>query len=463
MLASLSNPYYHLAAIRTDMFFGRTNLLRRFYAAIANRQCISLVGPRHIGKSSFLQCARQPEMQARFGFDQSRYIFVFLDLRKYLRKTCEDFFHLVGQEIIAQSRDVPGLTLHADGEGEDEFSRILEQIGEQRFFPVLLLDAFDNIVFNEHFDPEFFAFLRAQATMGEVSYVTATIVPLYEGHHRGIAGSPFFNIFHTYQLEAFTDDEARALIALPAQRVKMPFTEAEITWILKMAGRHPFFIQRVCYFLFEEKLIHSNGQIDERYIRKLVYNDLNPHFADTWENLSKTDQAILQDEAQQEENHSRKLPELTESALFRQFVLNISQKELFQINTQELEIALDKMNDPVALGETNLRLLKIVSQRLKKDMLPSTIEKSMVIREILNEAFERLHGNGSQADSASNWKLYNILYYRYFRYHLKNEQIAARLEFNSLRQYYRERNRAINALLDILLEMERAANNIANK
>jgi len=73
------NPYFNAAAILDlSMFFGRTRLLRRFYAAIANRQCISLVGPRHIGKSSFMQCARLPELQSQFGFDLSSHIFVFL-------------------------------------------------------------------------------------------------------------------------------------------------------------------------------------------------------------------------------------------------------------------------------------------------------------------------------------------------------------------------------------------------
>src|SRR5260370_1845290 len=439
------------------MFFGRTNLLRRFYAAIANRQCISLVGLRHIGKSSFMQCARLPELQSQFGFDLSSHIFVFLDLRKYLRKTCEDFFHLVSQAIIAQSRYVPGLTLQAKGEGEDEFSRILDQIEEQRFFPILLLDAFDNIVFNEHFDPEFFAFLRAQATMGKVSYVTATIVPLYEGHHRGIAGSPFFNIFHTYHLEAFTDDEARALITLPAQRVKMPFTEAEITWILKMAGRHPFFIQRVCYFLFEEKLIYSNGQIDERHASKLVYKDLLPHFEHTWEHLSAAQQARLQDEAQQKANHHRELAELSESALFRQFVRNTCEIGLFHMSPDALEKALDKIDDFAILGTANLRLMKVVSRRLKSDIIPSVVEKGIIIRGVLNEAFERLHGPGVRTDGAPEWKLYNILYYRYFsRHHLRHEQIAARLEFTNMRQYFRYSRKAFEALLNILFQMENA-------
>ena len=46
-----------------------------------------------------------------------------------------------------------------------------------------------SMTLNKHFGPEFFAFLRAHATSGKVSYVTASIAPLYEVRHRGIAGS----------------------------------------------------------------------------------------------------------------------------------------------------------------------------------------------------------------------------------------------------------------------------------
>src|SRR5437660_6976405 len=121
-----SNPYFNLAIVRSSaMFFGRTNLLRRLYTAIANCQSVSVVGSRHIGKSSLLRCACLPEVQARFDFNLHRHIFVYLDLREYLHKTCEDFFHAVSEEIITQSRSLLAPILQPGGKGEDEFSCIL--------------------------------------------------------------------------------------------------------------------------------------------------------------------------------------------------------------------------------------------------------------------------------------------------------------------------------------------------
>jgi hypothetical protein len=449
------NPYFNMAAIRNaEMFFGRATLLRRFYETLANRQSISLIGPRHIGKTSFLLCSSQPKMRERFEFDMSHHIFVYLDLREYLHKTCEDFFDAVSNGLIARCPDLVDIRLPPQSNGEDKFSLLLEQIVDQQFFPVLLLDAFDNITLNNHFDPEFFAFLRAQATIGKISYVTATIAPLAEVHHRGISDSPFFNIFYNYSLGPLAMEEARELITIPTEKAGVHFLDDEIAWILEMAGRHPFFIQRVCHCLFEEKASPSIEQIDLRRVKKLAYVDLRPHFQDTWNRLSEIDRMTLQDEAQQRENQPRELPELSESALFRQFVRYIRRAKVFKMTPEELEHSLDNIDDAGALGETNLRLMNLVSQRLRKDISPAVVEKGMAIRSILNEAFERLRGQAVRNDSDPALQNYNILYYRYFKYHLKNEQIAARFGI-SARQYFRNRNKAIEALLNILFEMEK--------
>lgn len=451
-----SNPFFNLAMIRNaKMFFGRTDLLQHFYDAIENRQSVSLLGSHHIGKSSFLWCAALPEIQAHFLVDLSHHIFVFLDLREYLHKTSEDFFHRVSKEVISQSAKVAELHMHIEGTGEDAFSSVLDQLAEHGYFPVLLLDAFDNLTRNKHFGPEFLAFLRAHASMGLVSYVTASTAPLYEVCHHDIADSPFFNIFYTYTLEAMTPEEAGELINVPAREAGLPFTDMEVVLLRKLAGRHPFFIQRVCYALFREKLMHSDGEIDVPHLKQVVYKDLQPHFQDTWDRLSEEQQKLLLDEAQRKGDVLRKLPEFSESSLFRQFVRNICHMKLFQMTVDELANTLEQLDDLKVLGDANLRLMEMVSSRLTKSSVSSPIEKGIVVREVLYEAFERLRGIGVRSDSAPGWRLYNILYYRYFKYHLKNEPIATRLGL-STRQYYRERDKAIEALLNILLEMEYA-------
>ena len=449
------NPYFNMTAMRSSsMFFGRTQLLRKFYVAIANRQSVSLVGPRRIGKTSFLLCASLPEVQQPFAFNASHYLFVYLNLREFLRKTCEDFLQAVSQALIAGCPDLPELQLQPERDSADEFSRILDIITGRGCFPVLLLDAFDNITRNEHFDAEFLAFLRAKATIGKVSYVTASIAPLSEVSHRDIVDSPFFNIFYNYSLGPLAPEEARDLITLPATNAGLPFTESEIFLISRMAGRHPFFIQRVCHSIFEEKLSHNTT--DEQHLRKLAHEALQPHFTDTWERLSDAQKSMVQEEAQKQENQKREMPELSESELFRQFVRVTCGMVVFEITPEELEKALDNIDDVRALGATNLRLMNLVARRLENANAPSVVERGMAIRVILREALERLRGSSVRTDTDPALQSYNILYYRYFKYHHKNEQIAARIGF-SPRQYFRYRTKAIDALLNVLFEMEKAS------
>jgi hypothetical protein len=454
------NPYFNLAMIRNvDMFFGRTKLLRRFYTALANRQSVSILGRRRVGKSSFLWCASLPQMQAHFSFDLSRHIFTFLDLHDYLHKTSEDFFQLVSREIIEQSEQVPGLalTLPAEANGADAFSRVLDQIVRCGFFTVLLLDSFDKVTLNKNFSPEFFGFLRAQASRGRVSYVTASMSPLYEVCHQSIEGSPFFNIFYAYTLGALEPEEARDLITIPASQAGVTWTEKEIALVSELAGRHPFFIQRTCHFLFEEKTQSGNEEIDELRLRDDVYNDLLPHFKDSWDQPTGEEQQLLLHEVMTEESQQRKFPELSESALFRKFIFASNPVGQFSISVEELERALNKINDLEALGNESLALMQIVLRRLRKNTTLTTLEIGTVVREVLTLAFERLKPAGIRSDAAAEWRNYNILYYRYFKYHLKNEQIAARLGSGSVRQFYRERSKAIEALRTVLLELERGA------
>ncbi len=418
MSSSAINPYFNLMMIRNaEMFFGRTRLLGDLYKIVVHRQSASLLGPHKIGKSSLLWCATLPEIRAKFPVDFSRYIFVFLDLREYLRKTSEDFFQSVSKAIVAQGAQM-NVTLYTIGKGEDAFSNILDQVEEHDFFPVLLMDAFDRVTLNEQFDFEFFEFLRAHASMGRVSYITASISPLYKVCHRGITGSPFFNIFYNYSLEALKPEEASKLISIPGERVGMPFSDSEVTLVLKLAGRHPFFIHRVCHVLFEDKLLHQGSEVNEQLLKLLAYDDLWPHFQDTWKDLSETQQIQLLDEVQMKGNQQPAFPELSESMLFRQFVRSTYRTQFFQMTATDLETALDKIDDLTILGESKLKLMQAVYNRLQHDTIPIITKKGMASR--------------------------------------TNVHISISLGF-SKSKYYQERKKAIKALLNVLFDIERAS------
>jgi hypothetical protein len=450
---SLSNPYINTNTLRDqNMFFGRRILLRRIYERLISKQCISLIGLQHVGKSSLLHALSLRELQGHFAGSLEKHIFVLLDLREYGHKSSDDFFEDVSRCILAQARKHLDLK-HEPGEGSDEFKTLLTEIEEQGFHTVLLMDAFDNVARNSRFNWQFFSFLRSQANFGKVSYVTATIAHLQKVCHRDVQGSPFFNIFDVQNIGPLELEEARELILHPAQKVGLAFTSDEVDWIIKLAGLHPFFIQQVCNYFFEEKLLHDGANVDRKHIKNQAYRALEPHFNDIWERLPPDKQDQLKDEARVVNKQTCEVPELSESSLFRLFVRNKFKIYLFRMTPEALEKALGKLNDPKKLGACELA--NIVSSGGPQGT-PTVVEKGLLLRKMLNDAFERMQGTGTRQDGASDWLLYNILYYRYFKHHMKNEHISTRLQFTSLRQYYRERSKAIEALFTILLEMENA-------
>jgi hypothetical protein len=251
-----------------------------------------------------------------------------------------------------------------------------------------------------------------------------------------------------------TREEAYELILVPAAKAGVTFTEEETEWVLRLAGRHPFFIQRVCHYLFEEKCVQNGQGINRNRIKVQAYNELQHHFEASWERLKETEQELLRNEAQRKGERERTLPELSESSLFRKFVRDKCHLLLFRMSLDNVEHVLDNIDDLKALGESDLKHLKTVAQHLKNNGLSSPIERGAAVRGVLNDAFERLHGDGLRNDTAPGWELYNILHYRYFKRHLKNDQITARLGLSSIRKFYRKRQDAIEALFNILIEME---------
>ncbi|HEY4034405.1 MAG TPA: ATP-binding protein [Ktedonobacteraceae bacterium] len=455
------NPYGHLTAIRDPkLFVGRTHELRRLYASINDQQCISIVGTRRIGKSSILCCMQLPEMQERYAseYDLSKHILVFVDLGEFVQKTRDDFFNHIATQLVVQCKDHLPLEMPSRSNA-DGFSDLLDEIKETKFHPVLLLDAFDTITRNPQFDPNFFTFLRAQANRGRVSYVTASIASLDKFCHPDIVGSPFFNIFSLCHLGPLMEKETQQLITTPTHNSECQFTEDEVKRVVHLAGRHPFFINRVCYWLFEEKWYkdYASERAMLKYVKDLAHEDLLPHFEHIWNASLDTEQREdLKEEARRKEVKQRRMPELSESALFRKFVRNTCNIKSAQITGKHLEKVLENLNDAKVLGESHLIDLDVVYMRAQSEPSPHLpLQKGLIVRKILCEAFERLRPNEMQTDMSVVWRLYNILDYSYFKPHanMNNEQIAARLGI-SLRQFYRERGRAIELLLNTLIEME---------
>jgi hypothetical protein len=455
-----TNPFYDYDAVRDlSMFFGRQHEIRTLFTAIEKRQCFSLVGSRHIGKSSLLKFLGNRELQKRYGYNLHDRIFILTDWREYLQKTREEFFRTVCEQIIFQSR--ANIALLSPSEqlcGEDRFKKLLEDICEAGFRPVLLMDVFDRVTRNTHFDPDFFSFLRALAGIYDlISYITASIKPLYEVcHSDDVASSPFFNIFQTCVLSSLTLEETRRLIMVPAEQAGLAFTPEEVEWIITMAGRHPFYVQVTCRCLFEEKVRRDNKNVDLNLVQEHVYQELEPHFVESWNDLNEDRKLSLKPELTQPAPDRYRMPELSESGLFRKKVRELMPVGGPALLLRDLKDVLDHIDDNDFLANSKLADLHCITVSMQAN--PQT-KKGVLVRDLLKAGLERMRAGRVRTDSAPEWRLYNILWYHYFQYHLANSQTSGRLGIGSMRQFYREQERALQALLKEILDLEQQSLN----
>ncbi len=311
MDSSPGNLYFNRGVVQDRaLLFGCVEAFKQFYEILFRRQCIALVGIRGIGKSSFLYHLRSPEERARSSFNLDRYLFIDLDLRRYRVRTSDNFFEDATSELV-KACTTAGIHIEIEEqlEGDEQFHSLLNQIVDQGYFSVLVLDSFDKVAQNENFGPGFLEDLRSHVSAGLISYVTATRRPLNEVCHQKLVGSPFFNIFHTYTLGGLRAEEARRLIKLPASQTDHPFSDEEASLILKLVGRHPFFLNKVCFDLFAQKQQFGNRQFSEREIKGPLYTMLQQIFEGIWGELSAKQQTFLLDEARQKYHESRYLPE----------------------------------------------------------------------------------------------------------------------------------------------------------
>jgi hypothetical protein len=446
------NPYGQLTPIRSaDMFFGREDSLDILCNALLDGQSMAITGPRRVGKSSLLACCRLPAIYQRVGCDLSNHLLILLDLEEYLQRTAESFFTFVCEQLLQQARPRLDLELPA-GSGADQFSTLLSEFKNRGFHTVLLLDEFDSIVRNPHFNPDFFSFLRSQANAGKVSYVTASLARLDKISHSEIVGSPFFNIFSHHTLGPLTQKATIELITVPANRAGCSFNEKEIQFILKIAGRHPFYIQRACYFLFQHKT-REHSHLSLSQLAHQIYDELLPHFAYAWNHLQPDQEDQLKREAIRKDTSQRAFPALSESALFRKFVRQKAKVTFGEITMEYLRTALDKLDDFTFLGTSRLSSLNVIYNQEQGELF-TPVERGIRVARLLQEAHSRLQPPGPSSTMNPEWQAYQVLQYCYFKKDRRSKKQLAGFLGMSERDFYRKRDDAVNALLSIIFTLE---------
>jgi hypothetical protein len=238
-------------------FIGRQTELQRIFGALeiahtGQLQHISIVGPRRIGKSSLLYHVTQIYSQRLQQPEKYRFIYVDLD-----NAHCHTLNGLLG--FILRQLGVP----HNNHTTLAQFQKEIELLNQKRgIYTVLCLDEFEHLTKRrEQFPSEVFEVWRSLGSGSKAAFVTASQTSLGELIQQGNLTSTFHNIFTHVSLGAFSEEEARALMARNTDR---PFTENEQRRLLELSEKHPARLQVAAQLFYEAK---SKPNVDWKQLK----------------------------------------------------------------------------------------------------------------------------------------------------------------------------------------------------
>jgi len=258
-LRSRFNPYIAGAPVLADdMFFGRQKLLARIMNVL-HHNSLMITGERRIGKTTLLHHLRKA-LEADEGTE-----YQFFPVSTDLQGVPESgFFEAVMSDVLEQLPLRPetraSLRHRPDREAYDgrDFSHDLQRVVQdlvartpKKVKLALLIDEVD--VLNEYSE-------RVNQRLRSIFMKTFSehLVAIMSGV--GIKriwkseGSPWYNFFDEIELNAFTREEAEALIRQPVEGVFRWSTEA-VEAILAYSELKPYVIQKFC--------IHAVNQMIE--------------------------------------------------------------------------------------------------------------------------------------------------------------------------------------------------------
>ncbi len=275
-------------------FFGRVAQTRQFFDTLAGPQvqCVSVLGLRRAGKTSFLQHVAHPAVMAGYLDDADRYAMIYVDVSAC--RAPGEFYGRVARRLTgllsprAAAQDAPAAA--------DVYTveSLLYELADRRV--VLLLDEFDQLR-AAGFDGEFMTELRALAGVWDyqLGYVTASYWDLFRlGNFIGLpVTSPFYNIFHPtpIYLSGLSAAELDDLVRVPARRVGIAADEEDVATVRHIAGSLPFFVQATAAIWLAGKM--DGRPIDSRAVTQRLVSEMGPYFEQWWRNFSDVERDAL--------------------------------------------------------------------------------------------------------------------------------------------------------------------------
>lgn len=289
-------------------FFGRSGQTRQFFETLAGTQthCVSVLGLRRAGKTSFLQYVSHPEVLASFLPDARRYLMIYVDVSAC--RTAAELYGRVYRKLLSSLPRVPAGVDRARVTADVyDLESLLYEFGDRRI--VLLMDEFDQLR-TANFNADFMTELRALAGVWDydLAYVTASYWDNNRlGNFVGLPPtSPFYNIFYPtpIYLSGLSPADLEALVKIPARSVGIVADDEDVAFIRHHAGTLPFFVQAVAAEWLMGKARGERpqpGRLNQR-----LASEMSPYFEQWWSNFNDVERDVAATVAQ--EKPVRRLP-----------------------------------------------------------------------------------------------------------------------------------------------------------
>jgi hypothetical protein len=274
-------------------FYGRKRELAKLTDDVRNGQCVSVVGVRRIGKTSLLFQLLDPQARAVYKLADD-VLCVYIDCGRLAKIPPGQVYAEIMRRICRlencpklKALEKPGTTLSFH-----DFDDNILHLRDAGVSLVLLLDEFERLGSNPHLDVNFFLGLRALHTEYELTYVTASRLPIMElaFSHQDVLSSPFPNVFDSVRVGLFPEPEARELI-----QVAGVFSSPVEDFLLDLSGGHPLALQHACRYAFERRQEAGVAlSLDDRFvIQSQTQEAMEGHYRYYWKNLSQEQKRVL--------------------------------------------------------------------------------------------------------------------------------------------------------------------------
>jgi len=267
--------------------------------------CLSILGARRSGKTSFLKYLCHPQNRAQqLNPDETRrLLLVNLNLqsgisgvnpfyRKLLLETCA---------AVQRQRDCADQPIHAPELVTDQIAyAFFKKMREQGWRILLLLDEFEKLGQLPVFDTQFFDFLRSLSndSEGQIAWVTTSYREIHtiQPQDGNRWTSDFFNLFgQMMKLGSIGDTDARSLISVPAERAGHPLEDpADIEFLIELAGRMPFPLQAAASILYGCHREGLSGAPARQQTRHLFSENMRKYYEHYWLHFTLHERSVLQ-------------------------------------------------------------------------------------------------------------------------------------------------------------------------